>query len=295
MTEPIEWRLHFGVHKTATTHLQDTLEGQRATLAEAGISVIRRAASREVSFGRTLCGIGWRGLLPVAARRRMFSANLDWLGCDGPVLVWSEENLIGRPEEMLSTPMFPRLEKRLHNLAAVTRGARHFLFLSVRDPADILPSIYAQSLRTGPQRVPFDDLLRQWLASPPRWSDLAVRIKAVFRDAPLTVWPVESYRRNPQRILQRLAGTDLVRDLDLPPPAGTRRPSSQAIAALEALPRGLRGSAWRRLADEIIAEDRSELRFDPLTMSQRAVLGNAYRADLSAMQAAGVEIMSGVG
>jgi hypothetical protein len=159
MTEPMEWRLHCGVHKTATTHLQDTLERQRATLAEAGISVIPRAASRDISLGRTLCGIGWRGLLPEGARRRMFSAALDRLGCTEPVMVWSDENLIGRPEEMLSDPMFPRLEKRLRNLAIATRGARHHLFLSVRDPADILPSVYAQSLRTGPPRVAFEDLL----------------------------------------------------------------------------------------------------------------------------------------
>lgn len=295
MTEPMEWRLHFGVHKTATTHLQDTLYLQRATLAEAGISVIPRVASRDVSLGRTLCGIGWRGLIPVAVRRMMFSADLDRLSCAGPVIVWSEENLIGRPEEMLSVPMFPRLENRLLNLAVATRGARHRLFLSVRDPADILPSIYAQSLRTGPPRFEFDDLLRDWLDRPPRWSDLVARIMAVFMDAPLTVWPMESYTKDPQQILQRLTGSDLVRDLDLSPPAGTRRPSSRAVAALEALPRGLRGSAWRTRADEILAADHGEPPFDPLTTGQRNLLGDAYRADLSAMQDAGVEIMTGVG
>jgi len=295
MTEPMEWRLHLGVHKTATTHLQDTLYRQRATLAAAGISVIPRTASRDLSLGRTLCGIGWRGLLPVATRRNMSTAALDRLGCAGPVVVWSEENLIGRPEEMLSVPMFPRLEKRLRNLAVATRGARHRLFLSVRNPAVVLPSIYAQSLRTGPPRVAFDDLLPHWLASPPRWFDLSARITAVFMDARLTVWPMESYTRDPEPILQRLAGSDLVRDLDLPPPAGTRRPSARAVAALEALPRGLRGSAWRTRADEILSDDRGELPFDPLTEGQRALLSDAYRADLSAMQESGVEIMAGVG
>lgn len=292
MTEPREWRLHVGVHKTATTHLQDTLDRQRAALARAGVSVVPRAASRDVSLGRTLCGIGWRGLLPVAARQRMASTILDRLGCSEPVIVWSEENIVGRPEEMLSAPMFPRLESRLRSLVAATRSARHHLFLSVRDPAEILPAIYAQCLRTGPPGIAFDELRRQWLTSSPRWSDLVARIGAVFPEAPITVWSMEGYTTKPEKILQRVAGTDLARDLDLPPPKGTRRPSARAVGALESLPRSLQGSAWRARADAILAEDRGEPPFDPLTADQRATLGDAYRADLAAMRAAGVEVLA---
>ena len=291
MTAPKEWRLHFGLHKTATTHLQDTLYHQRGALAEAGISVVPRVASRDASLGRIFCGIGWRGYLPVAVRRQMGSAVLHRLGCAGPVIVWSEENLIGRPEDLILDLMYPRMESRLRSLAAATDGGRRHLFLSIRDPAAMLPSIYAQSLRAGPPAVGFNELLRRWLQRPPQWSGLAARIRAAIPSAPLVVWTMDAYARNPQRSLTFLAGTDHVMDLDLSPPPATRRPSAEAVAALEALPRGLRASDWRARAAAILGRDDGATPFAPLSPEQQTTLGDAYLADLGKLRADGVAVL----
>jgi hypothetical protein len=291
MTAPKEWRLHFGLHKTATTHLQDTLYHQREALAEAGISVVPRVASRDASLGRIFCGIGWRGYLPVAVRRQMGSAVLHRLGCAGPVIVWSEENLIGKPEDLILDLMYPRMESRLRSLAAATDGGRRHLFLSIRDPAAMLPSIYAQSLRAGPPAVGFDELLRRWLQRPPQWSGLAARIRAALPGDTLTVWTLGAYAADPQRILAAFVGIDRDLDLALPPPLATRRPSAEAIAALEALPRVLRPSVWRAQAATIFGTDPGQTVFDPLTPSQRELLAHAHLADLGALRAAGVVVV----
>lgn len=225
MTPQREWRLHLGLHKTAATHLQDSLYQQRDLLVGAGISVVPRVASRDASLGRTMCGIGWRGDLPVAVRRWMGAAVLDRLGCAGPVILWSEEHLLGRPEDMLLDPVFPGLERRLRNLAATTQGARRHLFLSIRELSTMLPSIYAQSLRTGPPALEFQDLLQRWLKDPPQWSLLAPRLRLALPADTLTVWALEASATDAQRILAAYTGTNRARDLALPPsPPSDPRP-----------------------------------------------------------------------
>ena len=64
------WRIHIGAHKTATTHLQQTLAAIRPRLVEQGIDPIPLAALRASGLARMLIERRLATRMPLLARPR---------------------------------------------------------------------------------------------------------------------------------------------------------------------------------------------------------------------------------
>ena len=67
------WRIHIGAHKTATTHLQQTLAAIRPRLVEQGIDPIPLAALRASGFARMLIERRLATRMPLRAASRSAS------------------------------------------------------------------------------------------------------------------------------------------------------------------------------------------------------------------------------
>ncbi|MFW5642329.1 MAG: hypothetical protein ACOCY0_06150, partial [Roseicyclus sp.] len=166
LAPPLEWRIHLGAHKTATTHLQDTLAARRAALLGQGVDYL---PMREVRALRLPPGGGWadwRRRLRLPMRRRIEAAVAP-IRMGPRRLVLSEENLIGYVRDALTFPPYPDLERRLRPFSVLTDGAQVTVFLSVRGWDTLLPSAYAQQLRVRPVPGGFGPLRAQALARPP--------------------------------------------------------------------------------------------------------------------------------
>lgn len=281
-----EWHIHLGAHRTATTHLQDTLELHQAELAAAGVSAPSRAHLRERNLGgKTLPG-GLKRLLPDVVSRLRLRRLLGQLAEGRRRTVISEEKILGFVRDLLLETVYPELEDRVSMLHRALGDLPTTLYLSVRDPGTLLPSAYVQCLRMGNQGLPdFETVRRRALSHPFSWSRLVRRIQAAAPGRPLRVWTFESYTGRPAWLLGQLTGTEGIAWRDIEAPASTRGISLETIALIRALPQGIGKREYREACLRLGREDKGVRRFSPFTPEERLRLSESYREDLARLGA----------
>ena len=278
------WRIHIGAHKTATTHLQQTLAAIRPRLVAQGIDPIPLAALRASGLARVLIErrIATRvPLLRGVAVRHLVAGLLGPLRQGPQTLILSEEKLLGAPRRIFDEPAYPLLEQVVPRLAALGGRGQVTLFLSIRGFDRHLPSTYAQELRVlPPEEGGFDAIRRRVLERPPSWFDLVRRIRRAAPGVPLRVWRQEDYRDHREAIVADLAGRATGPLPSIPDPVHTRSPSLEAIRLAEALPTGLTSDERRARVDAIFAEAPGGTRFSPFTAAEERRLQAAYAEDM---------------
>lgn len=286
--EPVtEWRIHIGAHKTATTHLQDTLDSQRSSLEASGVDYFPRDMVREFNLIKLFRRKSWRRFVPGHIYHRWWEDALATIRLGPQIVAISEENLLGGPKDLLAEKLYPDTESRLLSLASVLSSRNLHLFLSIRSFETLLPSAYAQSLRSRPIAGGFDAVRDRWLTRPLSWADLIDRIQLILPEAKLSVWKFEDYGAHSMEIISAFCGCSNVRDIHLPPPRTTMTPSATAVARIEALRPHRRRAKYRSEVMKICQADTGTDRYSPLTAEERAVLAGAYTRDLERIGAMG--------
>lgn len=289
-----EWRVHIGAHKAASTHLANSLRARSEDLAAQGVNYIPNRHVIRPAFARPPLPGHWRrralGLLPAVRPVLMGSragqirrAVQDSMVVPGAV-VFSEENLLGGLGAALQRHLYADLS-RLELLDATAKGAPVHLFLAIRSFDGYLPSVYAQMLKLAPvRRADLDRARAHWLAEPPSWYGLVLRLRRLLPRARLTVWDYADYRRNQAAILQAVTGVALAPAPALPPNTSTRTPGAASIAAAEALDLADEEARSRRVREIFAAEHALTApppRFDPLPDAEKAIFRDAFAADLA--------------
>lgn len=280
------WRLHVGAHKTATTHLQDTLALNRSAIAAEGIGYISRDEVRATGIRpkrrKGLFGMAWGRPASTDAFLRE-----SYPSAGTGVVVLSEELLLGMAPDLLRDPTYPDAEVRLAPFQALSREQPVTLFLSIRSFRDVLPSCYAQALRAHPYpEGSFEEIGKRVSEQPPSWYALAERLRRLFPQSPLVVWTFEAYVADPTGILSAFLGMN-ARGFELAPQsADVQCPSGRAVLEAERGCRSLGGPARQAAVADIYAAYPRETygRFDPLSAEQKDVLSAAYRADLERLE-----------
>ena len=290
------WRIHIGAHKTATTHVQETLALMRPELVARGVDFIPNQLLRRggiaVALGRRRL---WKRLPPLRARmvRRLLTEHLDPLRAGPTTMVFSEEKLLGGSQHVFSEPIYPQVERITALLATLGSRADVTFFLSIRSFDTQLPSAYVQELKVlRPVAGGFDVIRRRVLARPPSWFDMVCRIRAAAPGIPLRVWRQEDYRGNAPAILAGLCGLDAVGPLpEIEDPAWTRSPDLAAIEAAEALPAAMPEAERRARVREIFAASGDGARFQPFSGEERSLLQASYADDLEKIAGLGPGIL----
>ena len=280
-----QWRIHIGAHKTATTHLQQTLAAVRARLVAEGVDPIPLSALRDCGLARALVERRLATRLPLLRRtavRTLVEGILEPLRLGPDTVVLSEEKLLGAPRRVFNDPAYPLVEQVVPQLAALGPRGTVTLYLSIRGFDTHLPSTYAQELRVlAPAEGGFEAIRQRVLARPPSWFELVRRIRRAAPGTPLRVWRQEDYRANRAAILATLVGRDIGPLPDIPDPVRTRSPSLEAIREAEALPRHLAAAERRVRVDAIFAAAEEGARFRPFGAADCRRLQAAYAADLA--------------
>lgn len=229
-----EWRIHLGAHKTATTHVQDTLLAHREQMARLGVDYIPREAFGPLQRRYSNPG-HWRRKLWSRPLANQFMRQTHALRGVGQTVLVSDEDLLGYSDGLLSPDFYPSF-RGAHIVAEMQKTAPVALFLGVRSYDRLLPSAYAQMLKSfAPDPDWRARIGSEVLKTPPSWPDLVERLLAAFPNAKLRVWRHEDYRIHWQRILTAFAGRDVGEFPELPPPTRTTSPSQEAIERAEAL------------------------------------------------------------
>ena len=283
-TDRPQWRLHVGAHKTATTHLQDTLLSRLVDLDQAGLHFISRdrlliaGLIRYLRFGEVKRkGLTERLVLKTedaCMRHRL----LKRMRTHDRVLI-SEERILGRATDLLQG-FYPELETYLGTLARIIGDDPVALFLSIRSQADVLPSAYSQALRTHNRPRPFDTIVGEWLETPPRWVELIERLKRALPGASLKVWTFEEYVADPARVIAALTGHEDLQIAELTRPERTRRLTAEAVSALEKVQPLDLSEDEKHMATARAAELAGP-NFDPLNDQQREIFARVYAEDVA--------------
>jgi len=289
-----EWRVHVGAHKTATTHLQYTLQAALADINAHGGNFVPTTVIREV-FKRQRPG-KWsrragdivpavRPLLLRRATRRLERQLLCHARVRGP-MAFSEENLLGTTHCILHGALYPR-PVRMHLIAELARATPLHIFLTVRSLDGYLPSAYAEALKTMPlSRVDFHDAVARFASRTHHWTGLVTRLKRIAPDARFEVWDFDDYSANWQELHRTLIGVPLAEFPHVPPPSRTRTPGEAAILLAEA-DRTDRGPVRAERIRELYVRDieaGANTRFDPLSADEKAHFRSLYNEDLAVMR-----------
>lgn len=277
---PCEWRLHIGAHKTATTHLQDTLELRRDALLKQGVDFLPMREVRALRLPPASGLFQWRRRLGWPMREMILEAVAPIRRGPRRIAV-SEENFAGFVRDLLTTPLYPHLEDNLRPFASLAHTADVTVFLAIRSFDTLLASAYAQQMRFRPVPGGFEPLRAQALACPPSWLDVVQRIRRVLPKANIKLWRYEDYRANDWQVLSHFCGVDVPAGTRLPAPASTRSLSAQSIASLELLGNQLANEDYRKSAAEIARSASRGEPFRPFRPSEQEILREAYLSDIN--------------
>lgn len=289
-----EWRVHVGAHKTATTHLQYTLQAALADINAHGGNFVPTPELRSILAGqprqrwRRRAGDILPAARPLLLRReteRLLRHLSRHVRVRGP-MAFSEENLLGTTRGILGGTLYPRLW-RMHLIAQLSRVAPLHLFLTIRSLDAYLPSAYAEALKGAPlSRAEFREAVALFAARSHHWTGLLARLGKIAPHARIEVWNFDDYSANWRELHRTLIGVPLTEFPHVPPPSRTRTPGAAAILLAEAdrTPRGpARAQGVRELYVRDIEEGQST-RFDPLSADEKAHFRSLYREDLDAMR-----------
>jgi hypothetical protein len=291
-----QWRIHLGAHKTATTHLQETLTAVRGDLAAQGVDYVPNQLVRRRRLAQTLWQRRPIARLPIVGTAHMrdaIEAVVAPLRIGPEVVVLSEENIVGVPEHILATPFYPQAAQSVARLASLGSRAEVVFFLSIRGYDTFLPSAYVETLKHAPPPPGgFQGARARLLAEPPSWFDLVSRIRDAAPEIPLRIWRQEDYRANARAIMEEVCGRPLGPLPEISDPTWTRSPSASAIAAAEALPADLPAVERQARVREIFAASEPGAdRFRPFGPAERQRLRADYEADLDRIARVYPEVM----
>lgn len=284
--------LHLGVHKTATTYIQDLFELNQGRIASAGRAYWTRGQFRPLfQWGLRAGDISGRRravkwLLKPRVERAFVKEIQALLGVSMPSII-SEENVIGRVADSLEGKSYIHARTRLNFLSKIIGGREVEIWLCLRDYAGFLSSQYAEALRQG-----YDVQIAQFVAAnrvaDGRWRDLVSDIHQVFPQARIVVWRYEDFAQHKSEIVERLAGLPLDAMRPLVATEVRPSPSRQAVEVQSECAASMK--LIERRMSMIMLEDKFSLRdypekFDPWDDETRAAMNAAYARDVTEVAA----------
>ena len=283
--------LHLGVHKTATTYLQDLFALNQGRIASAGRAYWRLDQIRgDIDLGMREALAPRRG--PRALAKRLLETprpplhrlrdKLDVaMDC-----ILSEENLLGFPHEALRGQFYVNARERLGLLAAALGDRPAEVWLCIRAYPGFLGSLYAEALRHG-YHATIAEFTARNQAPGGQWRRLVETIHRSLPEARIVVWRFEDFRTLEPVVVERLSGVALA---GLRPLAHADvRPSPSAKAVVEQSERaGDLGRAERTLSMAML-EDKFPLseypgKFDPWDNQTLARMNRDYTSDIASLR-----------
>ena len=193
--------LHLGVHRSATTTLQQYLLGNAQAFRQAGLACWTPSLTRSGLFAGLIQNPATTTPLiddraaRSAGRVRLEIERLERAAmCQLPI---SDENIIGASRNNLrDVALYPDLAARLARFLPALGAAPRRVGLGLRSYDSYWASVLAFAIRRGGP-APDDDLLRRLADQPRGWRMVLTEIAAQCPDAEIVVWPFEALADDP--------------------------------------------------------------------------------------------------
>lgn len=273
--------LHFGAHKTATTHLQSVLSRNQKALRLAGQKYFGPVQIRQHRGGV-------QRFLRLDEPKQVRDERLAELSGPHSKVLLSEENFAGRilanQGKRTGRRPYPRADQRFFALAQGLADHRLHLAFAVRNPATFLVSAYSQVLFAG-QFDRWDNFVDHIDFEVFRWFPMIAGIANSGLCESITIWPYERYRVDFDKILVALLGEG-----HPPIDADIQRETHVGLsaAAVEACEKwnaeGYKGHLGVIAREDFPVSD-AHPRFQPWSPGQLKIAQSAYLDDLTKIAA----------
>ena len=205
MNKAIQLSVHLGAHKTATTHLQRSIDESAEAAIDAGVRCYGPQYLRH--GGRAIQNLfGLQPWCGNAKPRRTPENQLSFLAKGGNRVFLSDENFLGPLHEgdgNLVLPLYADAPARVAALAAALPEARIKLYLSIRRPDAFIESAYSQTLFSGDFLNP-DDFRDRHPVSSVDWVPLVRGLATAPGVESLLVWRYEDYGQIFNYLMRRM-------------------------------------------------------------------------------------------
>jgi hypothetical protein len=217
--------LHLGVHKTATTYIQEVLRANSELLTRKKILVPHHRTTRR--FLTIPCQLKAYERIGQKRKTRLTDLELQLIvenffgSLDVPNdanLLLSDENFLGHCGHVVrSGILYSRKVQFLTVLKEHLPEPPMRIFMCFRDYKDYFSSVYMQYLLDVSREnyVAPEDFADKVLARAPSWVSLASTIQDVFPSSELVVWSYEKVQGNWREVFSQMLGPEVARDLNL--------------------------------------------------------------------------------
>lgn len=196
--------LHLGAHKTASTHLQKSLDKNAALLKENDVRYYGPKYLRHKDHAF----LDLFGLRPdgVSTGDRNGPAQIEWLAKGARRVVLSDENILGPVFDRLNPGvLYPQADIRVESFVNAIGDHPVSLFLATREPSSWVASLYSQRVVGGETRS-FRKFVGTNKPCALRWSNLVDRLRKVTSLSGIFLWRKEDYPEVAAPVLRRMVG-----------------------------------------------------------------------------------------
>jgi hypothetical protein len=276
----VKIHVHVGVHKTATSFMQERLKGNLTKLNKAGIGFMPVFQFRN-SFVKNLMKLN-----PAKFELEDHLADFFSTGMPDKVrgIIMSDENLIGLCGTMLTTgKVYSGVRPRLSHLRKLLSGHEVSLFCAVRRYDAFLASAYCEGLRSNRRYINFEDFTDRvnWKAM--SWPVLLERFEKALKPDRMMYWRYEQFRANSGKVLQDLAFGEKLDDVSSETGKVTYPSLSQAaVDALDSVAERLGREVASRLVRAVstsLPKTEGYPDFDPWGAAEKSRLSRRYDDD----------------
>jgi hypothetical protein len=278
--------LHIGVHKTATTYIQNRLHANKAALHEAGIGYISLWDFRNFFTEKFM------EFAPETFRLEdniwRFFGNKVPDSVEG--LIISEENLIGYCGGLLlSGNPFASARGRLAHLRNLLRGHDVTMFCAVRSYDTFLSSAYCEGIRNLNTYVAFDEMREKLHWARMQWPHLIDSFEENLRPDQTLLWRFEDFRSSADQILDALTFSH---GIALSQPSGKNAEypsySSRTIETLDVIAKHLGAETANALIPSVASafpKGDTYPAFNPWSSNEQKLMQRLYEQDCGSIDA----------
>jgi transposase len=273
--------LHVGLHKTATTFVQDVLEQNYVEGLKNNVLYIPRKRFR--SEVRHLVDKANAQALP---ELDIAKTRLDALTSSCARVVISEEGILGKYKELIGPHVYPNIDSNLKKWSYIFDGAMVNIYISFRSYADIYRSAFSHAIKKNKSlsgRINADlglakaDAFKAFASLPIYVVDAVARH---FPEATINIWKFEDFVGNELYYINKLASFPIVQRRYIIP-KHTRSPSGAAIKKLIAIrAMMLPGFIKRNLSSHVLKKDRGSEPFTLFDEREKRQLDSMFDGDM---------------
>ncbi len=195
-------KLHIGVHKTATTHLQSILESKKTNIHDnARLHIATPENFRQQWLPRFLKYTHTKELHDKHKLLEIAPHKGTWL--------ISEENFSGVPYDFIKTNgIYPYLQQRLHLFTDLFTPADIRVFISIRSYETFYRSIYLEIIRNNGY-IPFSSYYKDAEFKQYSWKTVIESLLHCLPQNKITFWQYEEYTTVLPTLMHKLTGETL--------------------------------------------------------------------------------------